>query len=159
MSAPEGVGSAIAQPTAAVFRRAGRRVAIIGTVTAVTTFAAGAAGGGRALAGAAWGSGAGLALTLITAVVLLVPWQRFPLLASGGVMLSFAAKIAVMVGVVLLAGPHREEFSGTWFLASLALALIVVTAVEVVTLAAGRTLVVESERGADPAPSRPADAR
>ncbi|GGO96683.1 hypothetical protein [Actinomyces gaoshouyii] len=143
MSAPDGAGRPTARTSEAAFRAAGRRVGVIGTALAAACLAAGAAGGGRALAGAAWGAGAGLALTVITAVALLVPWQRFPLMASAGVMLSFAAKIAVMAAVVLLAGPHREGLSRPWFLASLALILIVVTIVEVVTLARGRALTIE----------------
>lgn len=150
MSAPDGARAGVAQPTALVFRAAGRRVAVIGTALAAACLAAGAASNERALAGAAWGGGAGLALTAITAVVLLVPWQRFPLMASGGVMLSFGAKIAVMLGVVLLAGPHREDFSRPWFLVSLALILIAVTAVEVVTLARGRALTVDPAATAPP---------
>ncbi|WP_366181224.1 hypothetical protein ABXS69_03730 [Actinomyces timonensis] len=159
MSAPDGVRPPTARTAETAFRAAGRRVAAIGTALAVACLAAGAASGGRALAGAAWGAGAGLVVTAITAVVLLMPWQRFPLMASAGVMLSFAAKIAVMVAVVLLAGPHREGLSRPWFLACLALILIVVTIVEVVTLAVGQALTVESDRGADLALPRPTDVR
>ncbi|WP_159718090.1 hypothetical protein [Actinomyces marmotae] len=159
MSAPDAVGRPTARTAETAFRAAGRRVAVIGTALAAACLAAGAASGGRALAGAAWGAGAGLVLTVITAVALLVPWQRFPLMAPAGVMLSFAAKIAVMVAVVLLAGPHRAGFSRPWFLVSLALILIVVTIVEVVALARGRALTVESQGEAGPAPPRPANVR
>ncbi|WP_235954214.1 hypothetical protein [Actinomyces faecalis] len=126
-----------------VFRRTAWRVLGVGLVLAALALAGGAMAGGPAWAGAAWGTGAGAVLTLITAAALAVPWDRFPLLASGGVMLSFAAKIMVMVVVVVLAGPYKDSFSKGWFLVPLAVILLAVTAVEVVGLARGRALTVE----------------
>ena len=93
------------------------------------------------------GAGAGALLTAITAAALAVPWDRFPLLASSGVMLSFLGKILVMIGVVLLAGPHKSAMSPAWFLGTLAAVLLGVAAVEIASLAAARSPTVES--GAD----------
>ena len=60
-------------------------------------------------------------------------------------MASFAGKVVVMVGVVVLAGPHRSAMSPAWFLVTLAAVLVGVTATEIVSLANGRALTVESE--------------
>nr|WP_300337466.1 hypothetical protein [Actinomyces sp.] len=126
-----------------VFRRTARRVLVLGLALAALALAGGAVTGGQAWAGALWGAGAGAVLTIVTAAALAVPWDRYPLLASSGVMISFAAKIVVMVAVVLLAGPHRGSFSPGWFFVSLAVILLAVTAVEVGSLATGRTLTVQ----------------
>ena len=103
--------------------------------------------GGGAWRGAVWGAGAGALLTLITAASLTVDWDRFPLLASGGVMLSFAGKIAVMVVLIVLAGPYRSTMSPIWFLVPLAVILLAVAGTEIVALASGRTLTVQPRRG------------
>ncbi|MCL3777656.1 hypothetical protein H6X68_05040 [Actinomyces sp. 186855] len=116
---------------------------IVGAVLVALSLAAGALSGGPAWSGALWGAGAGAALTAITVLALWFPWERHPLLASSGVMLSFAGKVAVMVVVVLLLGPHRESIDPVWFFVPLAAVLLTVTGVEIVTLAAGRTLTVE----------------
>ena len=58
-------------------------------------------------------------------------------------MLSFLGKIAVMVAVVLLAGPRRDQMSPMWFLGTLAVVLVGVTGVEIVFLASGRSFTVE----------------
>lgn len=134
----------VGETHAAVFRRAAVRVAATGTGLGALALAAAWPAGPAARTGAMWGAGAGAVLALITAAALAVPWERYPLLASSGVMLSFAGKIAVMVGVVLLAGPHRDAMSPGWFLGTLAAALLAVTGVEVVTLARGRALVVST---------------
>lgn len=128
-----------------VFRRAAARTGAVGGVLVALGLLAGILAGGRAWNGAAWGAGAGALLTAITVVALAVPWDRFPLLASSGVMASFAGKIVVMVGVVVLAGPHRSAMSPAWFLVTLAAVLLGVTAVEIASLANGRALTVESE--------------
>lgn len=130
-----------------VFRRAAVRVGLVGGALAALGLAASRLGGGRAWAGAVWGAGAGALLTAITAAALAVPWDRFPLLASSGVMLSFLGKILVMIGVVLLAGPHKSAMSPAWFLGTLAAVLLGVAAVEIASLAAARSPTVES--GAD----------
>ncbi|MCI7456300.1 hypothetical protein [Actinomyces urogenitalis] len=126
-----------------VFRRTARRVLVVGLVLAALALAGGGMTGGQAWSGALWGAGAGAVLTIVTAAALAVPWDRYPLLASSGVMISFAAKIVVMVAVVVLAGPYKASFSAGWFFASLAVILLAVTAVEVGSLATGRTLTVQ----------------
>ncbi|MDU0348874.1 hypothetical protein [Actinomyces sp. MRS3W] len=118
-------------------RSAAVRVALTGVGLSIIVLIAGALAGGAAWAGAAWGAGTGFLLTLITVVALALPWERFPLLASGGVMISFAGKIAVMIGVVLVAGAHRNAWAPGWFFFSFAAILLGVTAVEVATLASG----------------------
>ena len=128
-----------------VFRRAAARTGAVGGALAAIGLLAGLLAGGRAWNGAVWGAGAGALLTAITAAALAVPWDRFPLLASSGVMASFAGKVVVMVGVVVLAGPHRSAMSPAWFLVTLAAVLVGVTATEIVSLANGRALTVESE--------------
>ena len=125
-----------------VFRRTAARVGGVGGALACLGLLAGFLAGGRA-----WGAGAGALLTAITAAALAVPWDRFPLLASSGVMLSFLGKILVMIGVVLLAGPHKSAMSPAWFLGTLAAVLLGVAAVEIASLAAARSPTVES--GAD----------
>lgn len=103
--------------------------------------------GGGAWRGAVWGAGAGALLTLITAASLAVDWDRFPLLASGGVMLSFAGKIAVMAALIVLARPYRAAMSPAWFFAPLAVILLAVAGTEIVALASGRALTVQPRRG------------
>lgn len=128
------------------FRRAARRVLATGVVLAVLALAGGAIVGGPAWVGAVWGAGAGAVLTLVTAASLLVDWDRFPLLASAGVAVSFGAKVLVMVVVVAAARGYRESMSGAWFFLSFAVILLSVTAVEVLGLARTRTLTVEPAR-------------
>ena len=142
---PAGEPSRAAPPATRreVFRRTAARVGGVGGALACLGLLA----GGRAWGGAAWGAGAGALLTAITAAALAVPWDRFPLLASSGVMLSFLGKILVMIGVVLLAGPHKSAMSPAWFLGTLAAVLLGVAAVEIASLAAARSPTVES--GAD----------
>lgn len=130
-----------------VFRRAAARTGAVGGVLVALGLLAGLLAGGRAWNGAAWGAGAGALLTAFTVAALAVPWDRFPLLASSGVMLSFLGKILVMIGVVLLAGPHKSAMSPAWFLGTLAAVLLGVAAVEIASLAAARSPTVES--GAD----------
>ena len=127
-----------------VFRRAAVRVGLVGGALAALGLAASRLGGGRAWAGAVWGAGAGALLTAITVATLAAPWDRVPRLASSGALLSFIGKIIVMIGVVVMAGPHKSAMSPLWFLATLALVLIGVTAAEIVLLANGRTPTVES---------------
>ena len=95
-----------------VFRRTAARVGAVGAALVALGLLAGMLTGGRAWNGAVWGGGAGALLTLITVAGLTAPWDRFPLLASSGIMLSFLGKIAVMVAVVLLAGPRRDVVPG-----------------------------------------------
>lgn len=132
---------------AEVFRAAARRVLIVGLALSAIALACAAVVGGGAWRGAVWGAGTGALLTLITAASLAVDWDRFPLLASGGVMLSFAGKIAVMVVLIVLAGPHRSTMSPIWFLAPLAVILLAVAGTEIVALASGRALTVQPRRG------------
>ena len=134
---------AVAQTHAQVFRTAALRVGLVGAALTVLSLAAGAVAGGPAWGGALWGAGAGAAITALTVLALWVPWDRYPLLASSGVMLSFVGKVAVMAGVVLLLGPHRDSIAPLWFFVPLALVLLAVTGVEIVTLTAGRALTVE----------------
>lgn len=134
---------------AEVFRAAALRVLITGLALSAIALAGAAMVGGGAWRGAVWGAGAGALLTLITAASLAVDvdWDRFPLLASGGVMLSFAGKIVVMAVLVVLAGPHRAAMSPAWFFAPLAVILLAVAGTEIVALASGRTLTVQPRRG------------
>ncbi|VEG27351.1 hypothetical protein [Actinomyces howellii] len=133
----------------AVFRRAAARVAVVGAVTVLAGLAAGVLAGGSALSGARWGTGAGTLMTAITVAALAYPWDRHPLLATGGVMLSFLGKIITMVGVVVLAGPRKDSLSPGWFLATLALVLLPVTVTEILVLARGRALTVEPPGGSE----------
>ena len=141
---PAGEPSRAAPPATRreVFRRTAARVGGVGGALACLGLLAGLLAGGRA-----WGGAAGALLTAITAAALAVPWDRFPLLASSGVMLSFLGKSLVMIGVVLLAGPHKSAMSPAWFLGTLAAVLLGVAAVEIASLAAARSPTVES--GAD----------
>lgn len=146
-SAAASSSSASSGPTTqAAFRRTARLVLATGLVLAALALAGGALVGGPAWVGAAWGGGAGAVLTLVTAVSLAVDWDRFPLLASAGVAVSFGAKVLVMVVVVVAARGYREEMSGSWFFLSFAVILLSVTAVEVLGLARARTLTVEPAR-------------
>lgn len=134
----------VVESHAAVFRRAARRVSLVGALAVGIGLVAGLLAGGTALTGALWGAGAGALLAAVTVAALVYPWDRHPLLASAGVMLSFAGKIVVMVGVVLAAGPRKGTLSPTWFVATLALVLLSVTATEIAVLARGRALTVEA---------------
>ncbi|MDO4900293.1 hypothetical protein [Actinomyces sp.] len=120
-----------------LFRRTAARVSWTGGVITAVALGAGAVAGGDAWAGAAGGGLTGLLLTGITVVALLIPWERFPMLASAGVMVSFAGKVAVMIGTVLLLGAHREQLSPAWFFCAFAAVLLGVTGVEVVSLGSG----------------------
>lgn len=132
--------------TQLAFRRTARRVLVTGLVLAALALAGGALAGGPAWVGAAWGGGAGAVLTVVTAASLAVDWDRFPLLASAGVAVSFGAKVLVMVIVVIVARGYREEMSGAWFFLSFAVILLSVMVVEVLGLARARTLTVEVAR-------------
>lgn len=132
---------------AEVFRAAARRVLITGLALSAIALAGAALVGGGAWRGAVWGAGAGALLTLITAASLAVDWDRFPLLASGGVMLSFAGKIVVMAALIVLARPYRAAMSPAWFFAPLAVILLAVAGTEIVALASGRALTVQPRRG------------
>lgn len=138
----------VGPPSATVqaFRRTAGRVALTGVVLAVLALAGGVIVGGGAWVGAAWGAGAGGVLTVVTALSLAVDWDRVPLLAGSGVLVSFAAKIAVMVVVVIAARGYRETMSPAWFFLSFAVILLSVTVVEVVGLARSRALTVEPLR-------------
>ncbi|NDR54514.1 hypothetical protein CWT12_09705 [Actinomyces sp. 432] len=120
-----------------LFRRTAVRVACTGVVIAAAALIAGGIAGGAAWSGAALGALTGGLLTAITVVALLVPWDRFPMLASAGVMASFAGKVLVMIGVVLVLGPHRDALAPGWFFSAFAAALLGVTGVEVVSLGSG----------------------
>lgn len=120
-----------------LFRRTAVRVAWVGGVIAAVALIAGALAGGGAWVGAAWGALTGVLLTAVTVIALLIPWDRFPMLASAGVMVSFAAKILVVIGVVLLLGAHRDALAPGWFFCAFAAVLLGVTVVEVVSLGSG----------------------
>lgn len=126
-----------------VFRRAARRVLLAGLVVSTGSVLAGALAGGQALTGAAWGAGACLLLTTATAVCLALPWHRWPALAGAGVMVSLLAKLLLAGLLLAVMSGRRGSFSPGWFFATFAAAVITVTIVEVLTLARGRTLVVE----------------
>ncbi|WP_136313976.1 hypothetical protein [Actinomyces procaprae] len=121
----------------ALFRRTAKRVACAGGVTAAAAAAAGALAGGASWTGAAWGALTGLLLAAVTVIALLIPWDRFPMLASAGVVASFAGKVLVMIGVVLLLGAHRDALAPGWFFGAFAAVLLGVTGVEVASLGSG----------------------
>ena len=135
---------------ASVFRRAARRVALVGALAVGVGLLAGAVAGGTALAGALWGAGAGALMSAMTVGALAFPWHRYPLFSSSGIVLSYVGKIVVMVAVVLLVGPRKETLNPPWFLATLALVLVLVTVTEIAVLARGRALVVEPVSGGGP---------
>lgn len=139
------VDGGAAESHAEVFRRAALRVAGVGLLVNAMSLVAAALAGHEASTGAMWGAGAGALIALITSGALVVPWDRYPLLASSGVVLSFAGKIAVMIATVLLARPHKDSMSPGWFLGTLAAGLLSVAAVEILTLARGRTPTVQRE--------------
>lgn len=120
-----------------LFHRTAVRVAWTGGVIAAVALIAGALVGDSAWTGAAWGALTGGLLTGVTVVALRIPWDRFPMFASAGVMASFAVKILVMIGVVLVLGAHRDALAPGWFFGSFAAVLLGVTAVEVVSLGSG----------------------
>ncbi len=133
----------VAEAHAQVFARAARRVLVAGLLLGGGAVAAGAAAGGTALVGAAWGGGAGVVMAAVSAGALAYPWHRSPLLAGGGVALSFLLKIVVMLVVVAVLSGRRDSFAPGWFFGALAVCVIGVVAVEVTTLATGRVLTVE----------------
>lgn len=139
-------GDAEGTTTQLAFRRTARRVLVTGLVLAALALGGGALVGGPAWVGAAWGAGAGAVLTLITAAALAMDWDRLPMLAGSGVLVSFAAKVVVMVVVVVAARGYREAMSPAWFFLSFAVILLSVTAVEVLGLARSRALTVEVPR-------------
>lgn len=141
-------GSGSTQTYNEVFRRTALRVLAAGLGLAVVAALIGVMCGGEALLGVAWGAGAGIAITLATAGALWIPWERFPLLASSGVMVSFALKILIMVVVLLVAGPQRESFSPAAFFFSFAVIVLAVVSVEIHGLATGRVLTVQPEHPA-----------
>ncbi|WP_174721935.1 hypothetical protein [Actinomyces qiguomingii] len=120
-----------------LFRRTATRVAWTGGAFTAIAMSAGALAGGSAWIGAFWGSLTGAVLTGITVSALLVPWERFPTLASTGVMASFGGKVLVMIGVVLLLGAHRQSLAPGWFFGAFAAVMTAVTVVEVVSLGSG----------------------
>ncbi|SDM39065.1 hypothetical protein SAMN04487766_10299 [Actinomyces ruminicola] len=120
-----------------LFRRTAVRAGWTGGAITAVALVAGALAGGTAWTGAAWGALTGGLLTAITVVALLVPWDRFPMLASAGVMASFGGKVLVMIGMVLVLGGHREQLAPGWFFCTFAAVLLGVTAVEVVSLGSG----------------------
>lgn len=128
-----------------VFRRTALRVLVVGAGLAVLAALMGLWRGGEVLLGVAWGGGSGLAITLATVGALWIPWERFPLLASSGVMVSFALKIIIMVVVLLVAGPQRESFSPHAFFFSFAVIVLAVVSVEIHGLATGKVFTVQPE--------------
>lgn len=131
------------QSTATLFRRAARNVAMTGLLVAGACLSAGLVAGGKALAGAAWGAGASVLITIAAVAALMVPWQRWPLLAGTGVLVSLAAKLGVAGGVLLALSAQEGTYSPGWFFAAFSAGVLAVTLVEVLTLARGRTLSVE----------------
>ncbi len=131
------------QSTATLFRRAARNVALTGLLVAGASLAAGLVAGGSAMAGAAWGAGSSVLITAAAVVALLVPWQRWPLLAGTGVLVSLTAKLLVAGGVLLALSAQEGTYSPGWFFAAFSAGVVAVTLVEVLTLAGGRTLTVE----------------
>ena len=138
----DGARSALVTYTA-LYRRAARLVALTGLVVAVLGVAAGALlAGGPGLRGGLIGGGTVLLLSAVSVGILLVPWDRRPLLAGLAPMVSFLGKL-VVVGVVVLAFAHRTGFSHLTTFVVIVVGVLASMVVESAALASRRAPVVE----------------
>ena len=131
------------QTHAQVFRRTAKLTLIIGLLVAAIGLLAGAIAGGTALTGAAWGSGGGAAIALLSAAVLAFPWERYPLNAGAGVMLTFFVQMLVLVTVLFLLSRREGSYSPGWFFATFAICVLTVVGVQVGSLLRSRALTVQ----------------
>lgn len=139
---PDGARSALVTYTA-LYRRAARLVALTGLVVAVLGLAGGALlAGGPGLRGGLIGGGTVLLLSAVSVGILLVPWDRRPLLAGLAPMASFLGKL-VVVGGVVLAFAHRTGFSHLTTFLVIVVGVLASMVVESVALASRRAPVVE----------------
>ena len=90
------------------FRRTARRCLAVGLILACLSLGISFALEGAKAAGLAWGGGAGLLLSLVTAAILYIPWDRYPQLAGSGVMIDFTLKVLVMIGCLIALKESKE---------------------------------------------------
>lgn len=127
----------------ALYRRAARLVALTGLLVAIGGTGLGALlAGHEGLMGGLLGGGTVLLLSAVSVGILLVPWERRPLLAGVAPLVSFVSKLAV-VGVVVLAFAHRGGFSHLTTFLVIVVGVLVSMLVEAVALASRRAPVVE----------------
>lgn len=127
------------------FRRTARRCLAVGLILACLSLGISFALEGAKAAGLAWGGGAGLLLSLVTAAILYIPWDRYPQLAGSGVMIDFALKVLVMIGcLIALKNLGDKAVNPRYFVLSLAVILAGLTLTEVVSLAIGNKVYVET---------------
>ena len=126
------------------FRRTARRCLAVGLILACLSLGISFALEGAKAAGLAWGGGAGLLLSLVTTVILYIPWDRYPQLAGSGVMIDFALKVLVMIGCLIALKNLGDAVNPRYFVLSLGVTLVILTLTEVVSLATGNRVYVET---------------
>ena len=127
------------------FRRAARRCLAVGLILAALSLGISFALEGAKAAGLAWGGGAGLLLSLVTGAILYIPWDRYPQLAGSGVMIDFALKVLVMIGSLIVLKNLGDAANLRYFVLSLGATLVILTLTEVVSLATGNRVYVETK--------------
>ena len=127
------------------FRRAARRCLAVGLILAALSLGISFALEGAKAAGLAWGGGAGLLLSLVTGAILYIPWDRYPQLAGSGVMIDFALKVLVMIGSLIALKKLGDAANPRYFVLSLGTTLVILTLTEVVSLATGNRVYVETK--------------
>lgn len=127
------------------FRRAARRCLAVGLILAALSLGISFALEGAKAAGLAWGGGAGLLLSLVTGAILYIPWDRYPQLAGSGVMIDFALKVLVMIGSLIVLKNLGDAANPRYFVLSLGATLVILTLTEVVSLATGNRVYVETK--------------
>ncbi len=127
------------------FRRAARRCLAVGLILAALSLGISFALEGAKAAGLAWGGGAGLLLSLVTGAILYIPWDRYPQLAGSGVMIDFALKVLVMIGSLIVLKILGDAANPRYFVLSLGTTLVILTLTEVVSLATGNRVYVETK--------------
>ena len=122
------------------FRRTARRCLAVGLILACLSL-----GISFALEGAKAAGLACLLLSLVTAAILYIPWDRYPQLAGSGVMIDFTLKVLVMIGcLIALKNLGDKAVNPRYFVLSLAVILVGLTLTEVVSLATGNKVYVET---------------
>ena len=127
------------------FRRAARRCLAVGLILAALSLGISFALEGAKAAGMAWGGGAGLLLSLVTGAILYIPWDRYPQLAGSGAMIDFALKVLVMIGSLIVLKNLGDAANPRYFVLSLGVTLVILTLTEVVSLATGNRVYVETK--------------
>ncbi|WP_067778776.1 hypothetical protein [Actinomyces vulturis] len=130
-----------------VYRRAAKRTLTVGLILPVLITAGcfAATNDSTVHTGAMAAGGLVVIMAIISAAMLWIDWSKRPLLAQSGVLLSFGAKIVVMVVGILLMGPIKDQISPPVFFLTFATGLIALYAAEIVTLARAKTMVVETQ--------------